>query len=241
MPSDYQSRLAAMEDWYKVLVASDYREQALLEDYTPHRAMLGSLTGRVIDVGGGAGIAARFLRPEVDLVVVDPSEVWDSPEWVEFGRSFRAGGPEPKFVKAIGEDLPFADGQFDAALSFWSLNHVADPERCIAEIARVLKPGGVVRLVVDDIEPSWWDLAKDGIPRIRARLNRTKYVAEIHRPLIQALRLKASGRWPLQDDHLRITEFDLCRWLSGRFQIQRRKWLMNSLTFDLAKSGRPLA
>lgn len=230
-----------MEGWYKELVASDFREQALLEDYEPHRAMLGSLSGQVIDVGGGAGIAARFLRPEVAFVVVDPSEVWDSPEWVEFGQSFRAGGPEPKFVKATGEDLPFADGEFDAALSFWSLNHVGDPERCIAEIARVLKPGGSVRLVLEDMEPSWRDLASEGIPRIAARFTGTGYVAEIHRPLIQALRLKAGGRWPLQDDHLAIAETDLRRWLAGRLDIRRRKWLMNSLTFDLVKSGRARA
>ena len=227
-----------MEGWYLELVASDSREQALLEDYAPHRALLGSLAGRVIDVGGGAGIAARFLRPGVEFTVVDPSDVWDSPEWVEFGRSFRAGGPEPKFVKAAGEELPFADGEFDAALSFWSLNHVAEPGRCVAEIARVLKPGGCARLVLEDIEPSWRDLASDAIPRIAARFTRSNYVAQIHCPLIQALRLKAGGRWPLQDDHLRIAENQLRRWfIAGGLQVRRRQWLSNFLTFDLVKNG----
>jgi len=235
MLSDYRTRLSLMEDWYKELVASEDRELMLLEDYAPHRAFLGSLTGRVIDIGGGAGIAARFLRPDVDYVVVDPSELWESPEWVDFGQSFRAGGPEPKFVKASGETLPFPNSQFDAALSFWSLNHVSDPARCVAEMARVLKPGGIARLVVDDIEPSWRDLVVEGIPRIRARLTRAKYDAEIHCPLRRAIRLKASGRWPRQDDHLPIAETDLRRWLGDDFRMSRRKWLMNSLTFDLVK------
>ncbi len=146
MPGDYQSRLATMESWYEELVGSDAREQLLLFDYEPHREYLEAVAGEVIDIGGGAGIAARFLRPDLRYVVVDPSEVWRSPEWIEFGKSFRGTGPKPEFVAGTGESLPFADGRFDVALSFWSLNHVGDPRQCIAETARVLKPGGSARL-----------------------------------------------------------------------------------------------
>ncbi|WP_192499088.1 class I SAM-dependent methyltransferase [Skermanella pratensis] len=41
-------------------------------------------------------------------------------------------------------DLPFADATFDAVIAVAVLEHVADPYRCVAEIARVLKPGGYV-------------------------------------------------------------------------------------------------
>jgi len=44
------------------------------------------------------------------------------------------------------QELPFADGEFDVAIAAWMLYHVPDLERGIAELARVLRPGG--RLVV---------------------------------------------------------------------------------------------
>jgi SAM-dependent methyltransferase len=45
---------------------------------------------------------------------------------------------------ADAHDLPFADGSFDACVACAVLEHVADPQRCVAEIERVLKPGGYV-------------------------------------------------------------------------------------------------
>jgi SAM-dependent methyltransferase len=46
------------------------------------------------------------------------------------------------FQVAFAEDLPFADGSFDAVISYDVLEHVVDPFEAIAEIARVLRPGG---------------------------------------------------------------------------------------------------
>ena len=40
------------------------------------------------------------------------------------------------------QELPFADGAFDAAVAAWMLYHVPDVERGLAELARVLRPGG---------------------------------------------------------------------------------------------------
>lgn len=134
---DYRTRLAAMEDWYDQLLASDERERLLLADYAPHVSFLQELHGRVLDVGGGAGLAARFLRPDVHYVVVDPSETWSQPEWVEFGRAFRGNGPQPEFVNGMAEKLPFADQSFETVLSFRSLNHGDDPRASVAEMVRV--------------------------------------------------------------------------------------------------------
>lgn len=45
---------------------------------------------------------------------------------------------------ADAHDLPFVDQSFDACVACAVLEHVADPQRCVAEIERVLKPGGFV-------------------------------------------------------------------------------------------------
>ena len=60
---------------------------------------------------------------------------------------------EPNFVRAVGEYLPFPDASFDAALSFWSLNHVDQPERVLQEVGRVLKPEGRFLIVLEDMSP----------------------------------------------------------------------------------------
>lgn len=56
-------------------------------------------------------------------------------------------------VVGVGEDLPFADGAFDAVLTLDVLEHVKDPFRCAQEIARVLKPGGRLYAVVPFLQP----------------------------------------------------------------------------------------
>lgn len=50
-------------------------------------------------------------------------------------------------VVAVGERLPFRDGQFDGVFSINVLEHVVDPERVLAETERVLAPGGVMLAV----------------------------------------------------------------------------------------------
>ena len=52
-------------------------------------------------------------------------------------------GPRPA-VLFDAHDIPFEDGSFDGVIAQAVLEHVADPYRCVAEIHRVLKPGGVV-------------------------------------------------------------------------------------------------
>ena len=102
--------------------------------------------GDLLDVPCGFG---RHALPLADagyhVVGVDRAQ----PLLDEAGR--RAGdGRWPKFARADYRDLPFADASFDAALNlFSSLGYLGDEEdtRALAEIGRVLRPGG--RLVID--------------------------------------------------------------------------------------------
>jgi ubiquinone/menaquinone biosynthesis C-methylase UbiE len=89
---------------------------------------------RVLEVGCGPGdLAARIASElEADIVALDQSE-----RMVELTR---ARGVE--VVLGDAHDLPFEDGSFDCAVAAWMLYHVADLDRGVSELARVLRPGG---------------------------------------------------------------------------------------------------
>ena len=77
-------------------------------------------------------------------------------------------------VLGVGESLPFADGTFDAVLSLAVLEHVRDPFRCAAEIARVLRPGGTVYAVVPFLQPyhgfphHYYNMTRQGLENLFA-------------------------------------------------------------------------
>jgi SAM-dependent methyltransferase len=103
---------------------------------------------RAIDVGTGAGALALALAPLVrEVVGVDRV-----PELLELARERAAGLGGVTFVDADAEHLPFDDFSFDLAGTLRTLHHVPHPERVLAELVRVTRPGGRV-LVVDQIAP----------------------------------------------------------------------------------------
>lgn len=102
---------------------------------------------RALDVGTGAGALAFALAPLVrEVVGLDPV-----PELLVLARARAL--PNTKFVEGDGSELPFADASFDLAGTHRTLHHVARPERVVAELARVARPGGQV-LVVDQLAPA---------------------------------------------------------------------------------------
>jgi ubiquinone/menaquinone biosynthesis C-methylase UbiE len=101
---------------------------------------------RALDVGTGAGALAFALAPLVrEVVGVDPV-----PELLELARARAL--PNTDFVEGDGEALRFSNAEFDLSGTHRTLHHVARPERILAELARVTRPGGQV-LVVDQIAP----------------------------------------------------------------------------------------
>ncbi len=99
--------------------------------------VLGGLRGRVLDIGAGAGNSLGFLRDSVSWVGLEPGRT-------AYRRlSERAGDrADRRVVRGRAERLPFEDGEFDAVISCATLCSVADQALALAEIRRVLRPGG---------------------------------------------------------------------------------------------------
>jgi demethylmenaquinone methyltransferase/2-methoxy-6-polyprenyl-1,4-benzoquinol methylase len=97
---------------------------------------------RALDVATGTGdLAAELARRGASVVGLDFSE-----SMLELARR-KAPGVE--FVQGNALDLPFADGEFDAVTVGFGARNFSDLERGLAELARVLRPGG--RLVILEI------------------------------------------------------------------------------------------
>ena len=114
----------------------------------------------VLDVGCGTGDltlrAARKVGPTGRAAGIDAS-----PQMIGVARGkAEKKGRDVDFRIAPIEALPFADGEFDAALSSFMLHHLPDDlkVRGLAEVRRVLKPGG--RLLAVDIAPGHGVMAR---------------------------------------------------------------------------------
>jgi SAM-dependent methyltransferase len=95
-------------------------------------------TGACLLLGCGAGRHNRAIhrdRPELTLVGVDLS--------VSAIREAVRAGSGGAYLVADAASIPAADASYDIVLLFDLLEHVPDVGRCVAEIARVLKPGGL--------------------------------------------------------------------------------------------------
>lgn len=99
-----------------------------------------------LDVGTGAGALALAVAPSVSYV----TGIDVVPELLEAARR-RAPG-NATFVEGDAAALPFDSGSFDLVMCARTLHHVHRPELVLAEMTRVLRPGGRM-LVVDQLAP----------------------------------------------------------------------------------------
>src|ERR1051325_7713557 len=102
--------------------------------------LLASARGRVLELGAGTGLNLRHYPDGVDLVVSEPD-----PE-MRARLQKRAAGRAPA-VAAGAEDVPLPDASVDTVVSTLVLCTVADPDAALAEVRRVLAPGGRLLLI----------------------------------------------------------------------------------------------
>jgi SAM-dependent methyltransferase len=112
---------------------------------------------RVLDLGCGFGRHAfEAYRRGAHVVAVDRSEEEVTSVTAMF-RAMAASGEAPtdvvaRSVRADLLSLPFPDGSFDVVMASEVLEHIPDDDLAMAEIARVVRPGGRVAVTV----PRWW-------------------------------------------------------------------------------------
>ena len=112
---------------------------------------------RVLDVATGtAAVALELVRrvPERNVIGVDQSA-----EMLAAGRErVAAAGAAARIElrEARAESLPFADAEFDALTCTYLLRYVEDPGATLRELARVVRPGGVVAMLEFGIPRGLW-------------------------------------------------------------------------------------
>ena len=132
-------------------VAADSYDRFMGRYSTQLSAQLADLAGiaegqRALDVGCGPGALTEELVRRLgaeNVAAADPSE--------PFVAAARERNPGVDVRQAPAESLPFADGEFDAALAQLVVHFMQDAVAGIREMARVTKPGGVVAASVWDL------------------------------------------------------------------------------------------
>jgi SAM-dependent methyltransferase len=104
--------------------------------YYPHRArLLAGLSGTVLEIGPGGGASVRHLPRRVRWIGLEPNRYLHE-------RLRRTVGNRGQVLLGEAERIPLADASVDAVVGMIVLCSVHDQERAVAEIARVLRPGG---------------------------------------------------------------------------------------------------
>ncbi|MFT4048214.1 MAG: class I SAM-dependent methyltransferase [Solirubrobacterales bacterium] len=117
-------------------------EQAGLADR--RRQLLGQASGQVLEIGAGTGLNLAYY-PEglTRLVLTEPS----GPMAAQLREKLGELTIDAEVVEAPAESLPFEDSSFDTIVGTLVLCTVNDPEASLAEIRRLLVPGGQLLLL----------------------------------------------------------------------------------------------
>ena len=113
---------------------------------------------RVLDVGCGTGvltrqIAQRLSGPGARVVGLDAA-----PKMIQVARRHAVGLPHVRFDVGVAETLTYGDSAFDCAVSTFFFHHIDVDlkRRALAELRRVIKPGGCLVIVDVDVPSNWF-------------------------------------------------------------------------------------
>lgn len=120
--------------WLMARMAPDHDEK--VAEYK--RRLMGGLSGLVVEIGPGTGVNLRHLPRGVRYVGVERNEHM----FGYFRQEAEKRGREAELRRGWAEALPFESGSVDAVLSTLVLCSVRDVETVLAEVLRVLRPGG---------------------------------------------------------------------------------------------------
>jgi ubiquinone/menaquinone biosynthesis C-methylase UbiE len=113
------------------------------------RAVAG-LHGTVLEIGFGSGLNVPVYPAAVTLVyAVDPATVGRKLA----ARRIEASPVRIEFVGLDGQQIPLDDASCDSALSTFTLCTIPDPARALAEVRRILKPGGTFHFIEHGLAP----------------------------------------------------------------------------------------
>jgi ubiquinone/menaquinone biosynthesis C-methylase UbiE len=155
-------------------------ERAGLRAHREH--LLSSLSGRVLEIGGGTGSNLSSYGVAVEsLTITEP----DPYMLRRLEARVREQMPTARVLRAPAEDLPFDDDAFDAVVSTLVLCGVDDQPRALREIYRILRPGG--QLV-------FFEHVRSDDPKVARQQDRmnavNRFVAgcECNRPTLESIR-----------------------------------------------------
>ncbi len=140
------------------------------------------LDGEILEIGFGTGLNVLFYPAEVKRVLAARAE---------------AGHPVPvDFAGLDAAALPTADASMDHVLSTWTLCTIPDASQALAEIYRVLRPGGTLHFAEHGLAPD------PAVARMQRRLN------PVQRRLVGGCHLDRPIRTLITDAGFRVTELE---------------------------------
>jgi ubiquinone/menaquinone biosynthesis C-methylase UbiE len=103
------------------------------------RELLAAASGTVLEIGAGTGLNLGHYPTGLEqLILAEPARLMA--QRIDLTRA--PADVEARLVHSPAEQLPFEDGAFDTVVATLVLCTVSDPGRAVAEVARVLRPGG---------------------------------------------------------------------------------------------------
>jgi SAM-dependent methyltransferase len=161
MYAPYFGKVAASPAHLVQMTRDNLDERRSLDQLKMFAASTGELLQgkKMLEVGSGIGLtvatARKFLG--VEAYGIEPGDDEYEGSLKVSWDILRAAGVDASVIQhGVGEAIPYPDDQFDLVYSSNVLEHVNEPPKVIAEIVRVLKPGGYAQIVVPNYG-SWWE------------------------------------------------------------------------------------